>query len=340
MDTHHVDGVLLRWGRELFYPHARLAGPGSDGALPWLSSGVHVTAGTIRDRIRGVVRGAPQVVVKITGGGCGMRAIVRHLNYITRRCELPLTDEDGREHRGRDGLRHVADLWRYCGSLIHAEGDRREALQIMLGMAADTNPQALQAAAASFAAQEFAGYRYAWVYHGDQANPHVHLAVRIESKDMRQRLHPGPADLHRWRERFALALRDRGVEAEATRRSTHGTLKDDDPIWMVKARAAGTLRHDPHEVTMSSQTMKQALTAWGHIYNALAASPDPADRQFAREVKSFLAGTPMVRHLAERALAQERRHQQAHEIELRERPEAVKGQRQHRALWQGHTISR
>lgn len=313
MDAHRVDGVLLRWGRELFYPHARKARPGSDGALPWLSSGVHVTAGTIRDRIRGVVRGAPQVVVKITGGGRGMRAIVRHLNYITRRCELPLTDEDGREHRGRDGLRHLADLWRYCGSLIHAEGDRREVLQISLGMTAATDPQALQAAAAAFAAQEFAEYRYAWVYHGDQANPHVHLAVRIESKDMRQRLHPGPADLHRWRERFALALRGQGIEAEATRRSTHGTVKDDDPIWMVKARAAGTLRHDPHEVTMRSHTMEQALTAWGHVHNALAASPDPADRQLAREVKSFLAGTPMVRHLAGRALAQEQRQHRAQE---------------------------
>jgi hypothetical protein len=328
MDSRQVDGVLLRWGQELFYPHARKARPGSDGALPWLHAGGHVTAGTIRERIKGVVRGAPQVVVKITGGGCGMRAILRHLNYITRRCELPLTDEDGQEHRGRDGLRHVADLWRYCGSLIHAEGDRREALQITLGMTADTNPQALQAAAAAFAAQEFAGYRYAWVYHGDQANPHVHLAVRIESKDMRQRLHPGPADLHRWRERFALALRDRGIKAEATRRSTHGTVKDDDPIWRVKARAAGTLRHDPHEVTMPSQTMEQALTAWGHVHNALAASPDPADRQLAREVKSFLVGTPMVRHLAGRALAQERRQQRAQEAEQRQRQDQAQAQSQ------------
>jgi hypothetical protein len=52
--------------------------------------------------------------------------------------------------------------------------------------------------------------------HDHQANPHVHLSVRAESKHGK-RLNPRKADLHRWRETFAEKLRGWGIDAEATR---------------------------------------------------------------------------------------------------------------------------
>ena len=55
--------------------------------------------------------------------------------------------------------------------------------------------------------------------HDHQANPHVHISVRAESKHGK-RLNPRKADLHRWRETFAEKLRGHGIEAEATRQAT------------------------------------------------------------------------------------------------------------------------
>ena len=54
------------------------------------------------------------------------------------------------------------------------------------------------------------------VLHDHQANPHVHLSVKAESKHG-QRLNPRKADLHRWRETFAERLQEWGIDAEATR---------------------------------------------------------------------------------------------------------------------------
>ena len=47
------------------------------------------------------------------------------------------------------------------------------------------------------------------VLHDHQANPHVHISVRAESKHGK-RLNPRKTDLHRWRETFAEKLRERG----------------------------------------------------------------------------------------------------------------------------------
>jgi type IV secretory pathway VirD2 relaxase len=54
-------------------------------------------------------------------------------------------------------------------------------------------------------------HKYVMVLHDHQANPHVHVSVRAESKHG-QRLNPLKADLQRWRETFAERLRKRGVE--------------------------------------------------------------------------------------------------------------------------------
>jgi hypothetical protein len=79
------------------------------------------------------------------------------------------------------------------------------------------------------------------VLHDHQANPHVHLSVRAESKNGR-RLNPRKADLQRWREMFAERLRGWGIDAEASRQATRGERHSYEPIWRVKARQEGRLR--------------------------------------------------------------------------------------------------
>jgi hypothetical protein len=106
-------------------------------------------------------------------------------------------------------------------SFIDDVGSRREALNIMLSMPQGTDPLTVLRAAREFAKDEFADHRYVMVLHDHQANPHVHLSVKIES-DRGKRLNPHKADLHRWRETFAERLRGWGIDAEATRQPTRG----------------------------------------------------------------------------------------------------------------------
>ena len=79
------------------------------------------------------------------------------------------------------------------------------------------------------------------VLHDHQANPHVHISVRAESRHGK-RLNPRKADLQRWRETFAEKLRGWGIDAEATRQRTRGQVRNYEPIWRVKAAEEERLR--------------------------------------------------------------------------------------------------
>jgi len=61
----------------------------------------------------------------------------------------------------------------------------------------------------------FAGrHDYVFTLHTDTPRPHVHLAI-CSRGHAGERLNPKKADLELWRQTFAQALRDRGIEAEA-----------------------------------------------------------------------------------------------------------------------------
>ena len=128
------------------------------------------------------------------------------------------------------------------------------------------------------------------VLHNHQANPHVHLSVRAESKHGK-RLNPRKTDLHRWRETFAEKLRGWGVEAEATRQASRGRLRPYEPLWRIKAREDGRVRRErPAAPTGpgSTQAVANAQQAWAEIAKALAASTDVRDRRLAQRVSQFV----------------------------------------------------
>ncbi len=66
MKHQQVDGVLVRWGKRLFYPSNRIV---KSPPTPRLDTLMRRKAAVIRQRIEATVRGAPQVMVKVTGGG-------------------------------------------------------------------------------------------------------------------------------------------------------------------------------------------------------------------------------------------------------------------------------
>ena len=108
----------------------------------------------------------------------------------------------------------------------------------MPSMPSGTDPLIVQRAAREFAQAELSDHRYVMVLHDHQANPHVHLSVRAESRNGK-RLNPLKADLQRWRETFAEKLRGWGIDAEATQQRTRGQVHNYEPIWRVKAGGGG-----------------------------------------------------------------------------------------------------
>jgi hypothetical protein len=289
-EPHDIDGVLIQWGDRLFYPGNRIVKTKPQPKLSGLAA--RQRAAAIRERIEAtVVRRAPQVMVKVTGGGRGMKAIAAHFRYISKNGRFEIEDERGQTMRGKDTLRELADDWRYGGSLIEDTSPRREAFNIMLSMPRGTDPASVQWAAREFAKAELADHKYVMVLHDHQANPHVHISVRAESKHGK-RLNPRKTDLHRWRETFAAKLRERGIEAEATRQATRGNSRNYDPLWRIKAREDGRLRSNRPAVKRSASTLATrvaAAGAWREIAGALAASGDKSDRDLAHAVARYVA---------------------------------------------------
>ena len=297
-----VDGLLVQWGDRLFYPSNR----SKASRTPVLTSAaVQQRAQVLRQRIRAtVVHRAPQVMVKVTGGGRGMGAIAAHLRYIAKAGRLPIEDDRGAAREGKEALRAIADQWRFGGTRIPEVSERREAFNIMLSMPVGTDARALQQAAREFAKAELANHRYVMVLHTHQANPHVHFSVRAEGRDGK-RLNPRKEDLHRWREVFAARLRAWGIEAEASSQAVRGSRHHDERVWSrKKVQGRGSAANDKQKPPRMSPSHWRAGEAWVRIAQALAASPEPTDRDLSSAILRYVRDMPVVRAGMARSAAQ------------------------------------
>lgn len=283
-----VDGVLVQWGERLFYPSNRIV---KVPPTPRLDTLTRRKAAVIRGRIVAtVVRRAPQVMVKVTGGGRSMNAIAAHFRYISRNGRLQIEDDRELTYRGKESMHDLVEQWRRGGSRIPEEGHRREAFNIMLSMPHGTSPMAVQQAARAFAKIELAGHRYVMVLHDHQANPHVHLSVRATAMDG-SRLNPRKTDLHRWRETFAERLRELGIEAEASRQATRGEGRRAQELWRLKAKEDGRLSNvaqAPKAGDAYAKNRSNALVAWANIFDALRKSDRTEDHALAAGIARFL----------------------------------------------------
>ena len=286
--------ALVEWGERLFYPGNRIVRASNTPRLNALS--FRQRAAAVRARLEAtVMRRAPQVMVKVTGGGRGMGAIAAHFRYIAKAGRLPFEDDRGVVREGKEALRALAEQWRYGGAEIGETSPRREAFNVILSMPKGTDPLNVQRAARELAKEEFADHRYVMVLHDHQANPHVHLSVRAESKHGK-RLNPRKADLQRWRETFAERLRGWGIDAEATRQATRGEIRNYEPLWRTRARKENRLILPSREIksgAAATNSRTNALVAWIKIAQALDASDRPEDRHLASEVVRYIKETPV-----------------------------------------------
>lgn len=245
-------------------------------------------------RLFAMAKGGRQVMVKITGASKNVKSMKRHMDYLSREGELALTDQDGNPVQGDDALKRLAWAWENTGPKLDEKTDRKEAFHIVFSMPEGTDARALAAAVKATAGVEFAGYPWAMVQHFDEPQVHAHLLVKAEALDGR-RLNPRKADLQRWRERFAHELRERGVEAEATRRIARLRQTKINKPWAVtrlEERGKPTSPRtapDPARVNAWTASFQRTMTTHGKIIDALGRSSDAQDRALAQELAKLLA---------------------------------------------------
>ncbi len=275
------------------------------------------TGGDIRARLARVAGRAPEVMVKVTGRTRDTGHLRAHLEYISRNGELELEDRDGTLITGRPAVRELAEDW----SAIALADSRRRAttpfsLSVVLSMPADTDPATVRDAARAFAREVFAErFDYVFALHTDAQHPHVHLAIRALG-DQGERLNPKKADLETWRQVFAQALRDRGVEAEATPRRARGVTRKAErtPLRKIRERheagrgeparvrraayrdaAKAAFNGDTARTPWETRTLERQAKVRG-LYLAqaqlLQRSTDPIDRALGSKVEAFVRSMP------------------------------------------------
>jgi hypothetical protein len=186
------------------------------------------------EQIRRTVMGrAPEVMVKVTGGGRGLGAVAAHLSYISQHGKLDLETDDGQKV-AEAAQKELLGSWHLelsPGQYRHPRGEGLEMPGIKLvhnitfSMPAPTPPEAVLAATKAFAREKFGlQHRYVMALHTHQQHPHVHLVVKAEGTDGR-RLHIDKAMLREWRQDFAQEMRKQGIAANATPRSVRGQTK-------------------------------------------------------------------------------------------------------------------
>jgi hypothetical protein len=319
-----VDGELVEWGEKFFDTSkfwggagkgsvARKAGGGTrrrtkkstgGGGGSVTRVGGRLEARAVRAKLRAIVSRAPQVMVKVYGGGKGAKQVREHLRYIGRKGEVEIEDRDGFRTAGKEDIdRLAAEFKEGIHDPMPEVGSRREAINVVLSMPAGTDPVAVKKAARDFAAREFQNHLYAMALHTQDtphfdndkndppsAHPHVHIIVKTEGLDG-SRLNPRKADLQRWREGFAQALRENGVEAVATSRAHRlergrgdrrevRQMKDQKKPFTRKTRGAA----DQQRVRKAKDTEKAILQRYAAVTLLLGDSEDATDRVLAREL--------------------------------------------------------
>jgi type IV secretory pathway VirD2 relaxase len=278
-----------------------------------------VSGSGVRARLERVASRAPEVMVKVTGrtrDGAHLRA---HLEYISRNGQLELEGADGALLANRRDVADLADDW---AAAALADRPRRKdspvSHSVILSMPAGTNEIAVRDAARAFAADMFAGrHDYVFTLHTDTPRPHVHLAI-CSRGHAGERLNPKKADLELWRQTFAQALRDRGVEAEATPRRARGVTRKAErtPLRKIRDRqesgkgAMAQVRQAAYrEAAGAAFQGRTGRTPWERriverqqvvrgLYLAqarlLGQSSDPSDRALGAKVEAFVQEMPQA----------------------------------------------
>jgi len=214
---------------------------------------VHMTPEEIQLLSRTAHR-TPEVMVKVlTKGGGDLRAVGRHLNYLSRDGKVEIETDDGRYLSGQGVEEELLEDW----DLDLEEARRTVALRsrpgigqpklvhkVVFSMPAGTPADGLFRGAQAFARETFgAKHRYAMVLHTDEPHPHVHMVIKAMSEDG-VRLNIRKATLREWRREFARHLRVQGISANATDKAVRGATRANLSDGMYRAMQRGAFRRN------------------------------------------------------------------------------------------------
>lgn len=180
-----------------------------------------------KDELRRTVNHAPEVVIKVEGGGLTPQNIKNYMSYITRGGKLPAVDDRGDPVIDKNGVNNLHAAW--DTDMGRGQGTLHQSFNVILSMPKGTDPGGLFSAARRFAGEQLSNHEYMLVLHTTETDPrqpapdhpHVHLIIKAEDRDG-QRLYIRKATLRIWREAFAAQLRAHGIEANATPRYMRG----------------------------------------------------------------------------------------------------------------------
>lgn len=214
-------------------------------------------------QIRRTVDRTPEVMIKVLSkGGHDIKAVRRHLDYLSRRGQLELETDDGERVSGKEAQRALLEQWDLDVDektrSSDAWGDRkapRLVHKLMFSMPAGTSPDKVLAAVRNFATEEFAlQYRYAMVLHTDEPHPHVHMIVKAVS-EQGERLNIRKETLRRWRAEFASQLRSLGVPANATERAVRGEERTSKLDGIYRSMRRGESSHMRQRVEAAAKEL-------------------------------------------------------------------------------------
>lgn len=282
--------------------------------IPLYGSYGAATSRTARAKLARIVRGAPEVLVKVTGRQRGGSHVKAHLDYIGRKGIVDIESRDGEILTSKEDVAERAAEW--SDTLQWRSRPTVSAVSLVFSMPAGTDAEKVLGAVRALAHSELSdNHDYVLALHTDTPRPHVHLSVQAEGLD-RIRFNPRPAQLSRFRERFAHELRARGVAAEATPRRARGRGIAGSSMALVKLRARLASGASPAMTDADRRTNEQALsvargqsglppfiakgkTRWQQIRHAyeqaaaaLGATGKSEDLTLADDVRKFLDKQP------------------------------------------------
>ena len=263
------------------------------------------------------VRRTPEVMVKVlTQGGGDLKAVGRHLGYLSREGDLEIETDDGRSLSGEGIEQELLEEWdldleeaRRTRALRSRPGMVRPKLvhKVVFSMPAGTPPEGLLRGVRSFARETFgAKHRYAMVLHTDEPHPHVHMVVKAVSEEG-VRLNIRKATLREWRRDFARHLRAQGISANATDKAVRGTRRArlSDGMYRALQRNASRRIQMQREQPNTQQNASEAssretlLHTRAQVERGWSAAAEILDRQGQRDlawyVRRFAEALPPVR---------------------------------------------
>lgn len=270
------------------------------------------------EQITRTVRRAPEVMVKISGGGRSAKAVAAHFRYIGRQ-QFEIETDQCEHIRGQEAQRALIADWEleldaaeFRSPYRSASGRKPAKLvhNIVLSMPKGAPAAGVLEASRVFAREQFAlQHRYALVLHTDEPHPHVHLVVKAMSEQGR-RINIRKETLREWRRNFARHLRAQGIAANATERAVRGVTKTQksDGIYramragrsthmhgriesVAAALHAGNMRVEPGKKRILD-TRRDVIRHWLGVQAALRAD---GREGLANEVVRFIAGMPPPR---------------------------------------------